>query len=145
MSVSIEGEWSQLKICIVTQCFNKKLGLNFCMFDFHKLTVYKKTKEFNKEILILSNEIKYQHRSLQDQLIRSSTSILLNIAEGSGRPSKKDRRHFYVISKGSTNETVAILDILLDLGYISTGRYKNFLSKMEEISKMLYGLIKSMN
>lgn len=54
------------------------------MFDFEKLEVYKKAKLFNAEIrsFISSNRL---YPSTKDQLRRASFSIVLNLAEGSGR------------------------------------------------------------
>jgi four helix bundle protein len=49
--------------------------------------------------------------NLADQLARASTSISLNIAEGSGRWHKKDKSHFYQIAMGSTSECAAILEL----------------------------------
>jgi four helix bundle protein len=47
----------------------------------------------------------------KDQFKRASLSILLNIAEGSGKPTEKDRRRFYSISMGSLRETQSLLMI----------------------------------
>lgn len=49
--------------------------------------------------------------NLADQLARASTSVCLNIAEGSGRWHKKDKCHFYQIAHGSAVECSAILDL----------------------------------
>lgn len=70
------------------------------MFDFEKLIVYQKTKVFNTET---RNYLKTTKLDLTtaDQLRRASLSIVLNIAEGSGRFSKADRRNFFVISRSS--------------------------------------------
>lgn len=114
------------------------------MFDFHKLTVYQKSKILNKEFLLLVRDLKHLDRSLKDQLIRASTSILLNIAEGSGRSSSKDKAYFYTIAKGSAYECQSLLDILLDLDLIDNKKYKEFGFKLEEVVKMLFGLIKSL-
>ncbi|MBT7668611.1 MAG: four helix bundle protein [Bdellovibrionales bacterium] len=51
-------------------------------------------------------------RHLKDQFERASSSICLNLAEGSGKRSCKDKRRFYDISLGSTKECQAILDLL---------------------------------
>ena len=45
-------------------------------------------------------------------LHRASTSIVLNIAEGSGRVAPADECRLYVIARGSTTECVAILDLV---------------------------------
>lgn len=46
---------------------------------------------------------------LKDQLDRASSSIALNLAEGSGKSSPKDRKRFYSIALGSLRESMAIL------------------------------------
>jgi four helix bundle protein len=46
---------------------------------------------------------------LKDQLDRASSSIALNLAEGSGKSSPKDRKRFYSIALGSLRESTAIL------------------------------------
>lgn len=51
-------------------------------------------------------------RTLRDQLERASSSVVLNIAEGAGRTSSTDKKHFYEIAKGSATECAAILDVL---------------------------------
>ena len=49
---------------------------------------------------------------LRNQFHRASLSIVLNLAEGSAKPTTKDRRKFYRIGLGSLREIQAILDIL---------------------------------
>ena len=49
---------------------------------------------------------------LKDQLSRAASSIILNLAEGSGKPTKKDQLRFYAIAFGSIREVQAISDIL---------------------------------
>jgi len=113
------------------------------MFDFENLEVYKKTKQFNLEIY---NFLKL-HGSIDSylygQLRRAGLSISLNIAEGSGRISKRDKRNFFIIARGSVFECVAILEILLLEKQITLENYNEFYYQLEEISKMLYGLRKS--
>lgn len=48
---------------------------------------------------------------VQDQLNRSSSSIVLNIAEGSGKVTAKDKRKFYAIALGSLRESMAALQL----------------------------------
>ena len=48
---------------------------------------------------------------LQDQLFRASASVVLNIAEGSGKRTPPEQRRFYGIALGSLRECQAILEI----------------------------------
>jgi len=70
---------------------------------------------------------------------------MLNIAEGSSRFTKKDRRHFMVISCGSAFECLAIMEYLVEAKQISKELYDKVYERIEEISKMLFGLIKSLS
>ena len=113
------------------------------MFDFEKFDVYIKAKQFTKEITELIASLKGANPRLIDQLQRASISITLNIAEGAGRYSKADKKHFYTIARGSVFECVAILDILRDIGLISSSHKSELYIKLEELSKMISGLINS--
>lgn len=113
------------------------------MFDFEKLGVYTKAKKFNKAVTSFLENTKID-RNTHDQLKRASFSIMLNIAEGSGRFTKPDKRNFYVISRGSAFECVAIFDYLKDMEIIDEIKFKEFYSQLEEISKMLFALIKQL-
>jgi four helix bundle protein len=113
------------------------------MFDFEKLHIYQKAKLFNSEIrtFIKSSNL---DSTTKDQLRRASFSIVLNIAEGSGRFTKPDRRNFYIISRSSIFECIAILDVLKDEEALEKNRYEEFYVQAEETSKMLYGMIKNL-
>jgi four helix bundle protein len=49
---------------------------------------------------------------LKDQLLRASSSIALNLAEGCAKPTIKDRKRYYAISLGSLRECEAIFDLM---------------------------------
>ena len=114
------------------------------MFDFEKLDVYSKAKIFNIEIYRLLLKAKLD-AAARNQLRRASLSIALNIAEGSGRNSKPDKRNFMVIARGSVFEGVAILDILKDEQTIIVEDFKHFYLLAEELSKMLYAMIQKLS
>lgn len=114
------------------------------MFDFEKLDVYKKAKDFHSEIRSFLRKEKVDAISA-NQLSRASLSIALNIAEGSGRFSSRDKKNFYIISRSSIFEWIAILDILKDEGVLSENDYGLFYEKAEELSKMLFAMIRNLN
>ncbi len=54
--------------------------------------------------------------NIPDQLLRSSQSIALNIAEGNGKRSPADRWRFFEIARNSAMESAATLDVLVVVG-----------------------------
>ena len=75
-----------------------------------------------------------KNRALRDQFERASLSIVLNLAEGSGKPTTKDRRKFYAIAMGSLRETQALLKIL---------SWQAELKASDQLGAYLYKLIKN--
>jgi len=114
------------------------------MFDFCKLEVYQKAKAYCILMHKLISNGNFD-RTTNDQLRRASFSIMLNIAEGSSRFSNKDRKNFMVVARGSAFECAAILEYLFEVAEINKDAYSNYLENLEEISKMLYGLIRRLD
>jgi len=54
----------------------------------------------------------FANRIVKDQLERASLSVVLNIAEGGGRRSRRDKARFYTIARGSATEVAALMDVL---------------------------------
>jgi four helix bundle protein len=114
------------------------------VFDFERFPVYKLALEFSKDVDALLSEANIPKNSrVADQLIRASLSIALNIAEGAGRFHKADKNNFYIMARGSAFESVAVLDILKAKNVISEQQQNRLYTMLEEISKMLAGLINS--
>ncbi len=113
------------------------------MFDFQKLHVYQKSKLLCSKTKEMIENNSFD-RFTNDQLRRASFSIMLNIAEGSSRFSNKDRRHFLIIARGSAFECVSILEYLVEVNELKLNSYNAFYNELEEISKMLYALIKKL-
>ena len=79
---------------------------------------------------------------LVDQLEPCSRlSIATNIAEGNGRFTKADRKHFFTIARGSTQECVPLLEVAMRRGFVTAQTHAELKSQLEEIAKMLSGLI----
>ena len=113
------------------------------MFAFENFPVYIKSEGTYSELKDLFKD-KDINSNLRDQLYRSITSIMLNIAEGAGKSGKKDKKNFYTIARGSAQESVAIIRLLKLEDSIEISKYNIVYSNLTEISKMLSGLIKSM-
>ena len=108
--------------------------------EFKTLIAYQKAKSAYE---LVSDDIlpKLSDRIIKDQLKRASLSIVLNIAEGTSRTSKQNRRHFFVIARGSAYESFAIID-LVKLG---SEERKAAQGLLEEVSKILFALIKGLS
>ena len=90
-------------------------------FRFREFPVYKKSREFRKEVKAFS-KIKFPSEEkfcLTSQLWRALDSVILNIAEGADRGSDKDFAKYLNYSHTSLNEVVACLDCALDDHYIN--------------------------
>jgi four helix bundle protein len=81
-------------------------------FGHEKLDVYQAALTYVGYAYRLAARLKGNHRHARDQLLRASQSIPLNIAEGNGRRSPPDRRHFFHIARASALECAAVQDIL---------------------------------
>ena len=75
---------------------------------------------------------------------RASLSIVLNIAEGRAKFTKKDRRSFFVIARGSVFESAAMIDVLHSENEITLGLKTQLEEGLEEVSKMLYSMIRNL-
>ncbi len=114
------------------------------MFGYEKTNVYCKAKDFNQIIRQLMGKVKIDYPT-QNQLIRSSLSVLLNIAEGTGRFTDKDQKHFMVMARSSLFETMAILELLYDSSEIEKDTYKKYYKDGESLSRMLYTMIRQLD
>ncbi len=75
---------------------------------------------------------------LVDQLNRAALSIVANIAEGNGRWHVKDRKSFFWIARGSTQECVAILEVCRRRELIALEIHEAFRDDLERIGKMIW-------
>jgi len=82
------------------------------MLDHERLDVYQCALRFAALSFQILHGVPRGHAELADQLRRATLSIPLNIAEGAGKPTDKDRARFHAIARGSAMECGAILDLL---------------------------------
>lgn len=114
------------------------------MFDFEKLDVYTQIRGLNEKVLsFLYNQANIDP-FIRDQFQRASVNIALNLAEGTGRMAVDEKRSFYTKARSSTFECVAILHIIYDQKIIDEYQYTEFYLDFEKTSKMLLGMIRSL-
>ena len=114
------------------------------MFPYQNLEVYKKAFAVNRLVYHFIKENSSIPTYVTNQLGRSSLSIVLNIAEGSAKLTKRDRKSFFAIARGSTFECAAIISFLNVEKEIVKELNDDVEGRLEEISKMLYAMIKNL-
>jgi four helix bundle protein len=97
------------------------------------LKIYKITKDFPDE----------EKFGLVSEMRRAAVSIAANIVEGFRKRSKKDKINFYNIAQSSSDELRYYVILTRDLGYLKV-LSEEIYSQIDEIGKMLNGLIQSM-
>jgi len=109
---------------------------------FEELLAWQKSITLTKEIYQKFSFLK--DYSFKDQIQRAAVSIPNNIAEGFERGTRKDFRNFLFIARGSCGEVRNLVYIAKELKYLDNKYFEDINKKCEEISKILYGLIKSL-
>jgi four helix bundle protein len=110
-------------------------------FDHEKLDVYQEAIAFCGWVGEFLTAISAK-AAAKDQLDRASTSIPLNIDEGNGKFSAKDRALFFEMARGSALECAACLDVLLVRKLASEQQVVGQKEKLARIVQMLIGLLR---
>ena len=113
-------------------------------FRFLDFQVYQDSKRFYREIVHITRKFPREYWELGDQIRRSSLSICLNIAEGSGKSSDKEFNRYLNNSLGSVNETAAGIDIAYEQNLITKEISDSLLTKAKEIADQLGGFSKKL-
>ena len=113
----------------------------------HKnLEVYKITLLLVKEVYLITKSYpKEELYVLVSQLRRAAISVCSNIAEGSARSSKLERKRFYEISRSSLVEIETQIEISVLLEYTDHKKTTELNKSMASIFKMLSKLIPNLS
>lgn len=113
---------------------------------FEDLIIWKEARKLSSEIysVILSDE-NVKDFALKDQINRSSSSIMDNIAEGFERQGNKEFRQFLTIAKASCGEVKSQLYRSLDRSIINANQFNELYKKTDAISQMIHGFVKYLN
>src|SRR6266480_2149108 len=110
-------------------------------FDHEKLDVYGESIDFCRWVGDFLAAVS-KKAAAKDQLDRASTSIPLNIAEGNGKFSAKDRARFLEMTRGSALECAACLDVLFVRNLAGEQQVAGQKETLARIVHMLIGLLR---
>ena len=110
---------------------------------FEDIIAWQKAQNFAVEIYTAFSAIK--DFGFKDQICRAVVSISNNIAEGFDRSSDADFSRFLFIAIASCSEVKSMLYLAERLKYLTSEQKNNLLEKANEVSKIIRGLIKTLN
>lgn len=114
-------------------------------FGFEKLEIYHQSVDMAASVYQVTQSFPKDERfGLTNQLRRAATSVTLNIAEGSGRESKKDLAHFLILARGSAYEVVAALQLAVRLGYLKPEQTLDINEEARVISAKITALARNL-
>lgn len=109
---------------------------------FEELVVWQKAKMLAVDTYTMFAE--HKDFSFRDQMQRAAVSVMNNIAEGFERRSNSEFKQFLYIAKGSCGELRSMLILAKELKKLSDVNANALADSVEEVSKILSGLIKSL-
>ncbi len=116
------------------------------MKDFRSLKVWESAYQLSLDVYRVSVAFPADERfGLTSQLRRSVVSIPSNIAEGCGRGTDSDFTRFVQIAMGSASEVECQLMLARDLGFVPAEASDPLIANVQEIKRMISGLIKRLN
>jgi len=110
--------------------------------SYKNLIVWQKSIKFASDVIDQAENLSStrKHYRLLEQLEAAATSVPMNIAEGKGRHSTKEYKHFLVIARGSLYETMTLLEIFELKNWIKLEDFQNLHNQSLEIARMLTAL-----
>ena len=116
--------------------------MNTLNFGFEELELWKKVREFKKDIRKLSGQFPAEEKfRLSDQIIRSSRSFNSLVAEGHGRFTYPDQINYCIQARGSLTETINHLIDAFDESYLTIEQLTNYKQQGKEIERLLNGYL----
>lgn len=109
---------------------------------FEDIIAWQKAQDLSVELYAAFKNVK--DFGFKEQICRASVSISNNIAEGFDRISDADFKRFLFISLGSCSEVRSMLYLAERLGYINVEMRDKFIEQASEVSKITWGLVKSL-
>jgi four helix bundle protein len=114
--------------------------------NYRDLIVWQKAMELARQTYAITAELpKKECDGLAAQIRRAVVSIPSNIAEGHGRLTDSQFRHFLGNARGSLCELQTQMELASDLGYIEKQIIHSFMEQGSEVARLINGLIATLN
>ena len=115
------------------------------MADFKKLRVWANAHALALNTDKVARRIReHDYAPLRRQMIRAALSIPANIVEGREKTSEAEFARYLEIAKASASELEQHLITARDLEVISQSDFRSLTDQLEEVRKMLTGLLDSL-
>ena len=111
------------------------------IFDHERFDVYRLAIDYVAFSYPIVKTLGGVNRQARDQWLRAAQSIPLNIAEGNGKQSLKDKNRFFEIARGSVLECANIHDVLRVCEVIDDDSHRRGKSDLKRVVSMLTRLI----
>lgn len=119
----------------------ERMAMSEPTFDHERLDVYRLAIDYVAFSYRIAKTLTGLNRQARDQWLRAAQSIPLNIAEGNGKQSLKDKNRFFEIARGSALECASIHDVLTVCDAIDGETNRQGKSNLKRIVSMLTRLI----
>jgi four helix bundle protein len=112
--------------------------------SYRELIVWQKAMALAREVYGLSQSLpKTETYGLVAQIKRSAVSVPSNIAEGHGRLTDLQFRHFLGNARGSLCELQTQLELAADISLLNKERVQRLMEQGEEVARLINGLLAS--
>jgi len=113
--------------------------------NFRDMDVWRKANELSYQVFELTKALpRSEDYGLTSQIRRSANSIAANIAEGFGRNTRKDKRNFYIVARGSTFETQSHLLYGAKVKYFDEQPVDKLIEEYDDLIHQLNKIMKAL-
>jgi four helix bundle protein len=114
--------------------------------SYRDLIVWQKAMGLAQHVYEATEDMpKRESYGMTDQMRRAAVSVASNIAEGYGRLSDLQFRHFLGNARGSLYEVQTQVELATNLGYLKTEGSRELMEKGSEVARLINGLLKSLS
>ncbi|HPQ80312.1 MAG TPA: four helix bundle protein [bacterium] len=107
------------------------------MFNHQKLVCYQVALGVAKRVPSIVASWPKDAHYLKDQLKRAVSSVVLNIAEGNGRPGRGERGRFFAIARASAAESASAVELAAAIGLMDHSDSLAIQAELLQVFKML--------